>query len=89
MTNTTSLIDELPRIICWFSCGAASAVAAKLVLQSNDERKLGYAICKTEAGSKNRDGRPVFLDELRPNQGRKYKDEPPIKCGIICEGATA
>jgi len=32
------------RIICWFSCGAASAVAAKLVLQSDDERKDGREI---------------------------------------------
>ena len=32
------------RIICWFSCGAASAVAAKLVLQSNDERKADREI---------------------------------------------
>lgn len=32
------------RVICWFSCGAASAVAAKLVLQSNDERKDGREI---------------------------------------------
>lgn len=35
---------ELDRIICWFSCGAASAVAAKMVLQSNDERKAGREI---------------------------------------------
>lgn len=34
----------MSRIICWFSCGAASAVAAKLVLQSNDERKIGREI---------------------------------------------
>lgn len=32
------------RIICWFSCGAASAVAAKLILQSNDERKADREI---------------------------------------------
>lgn len=32
------------RIICWFSCGAASAVAAKLILESNDERKAGKEI---------------------------------------------
>lgn len=34
----------MSRIICWFSCGAASAVAAKMVLQSNDERKAGREI---------------------------------------------
>lgn len=34
----------MSRIICWFSCGAASAVAAKLVLQSNDERKTDREI---------------------------------------------
>lgn len=32
------------RIIIWFSCGAASAVAAKLILQSNDERKIDREI---------------------------------------------
>jgi hypothetical protein len=32
------------RIICWFSCGAASACAAKLVMQSNDARKAGREI---------------------------------------------
>jgi len=32
------------RIICWFSCGAASAVAAKLVLESSDPRIQGKEI---------------------------------------------
>lgn len=32
------------RIVIWFSCGAASACAAKMVLQSNDERKAGREI---------------------------------------------
>lgn len=32
------------RIIIWFSCGAASAVAAKMVLESNDKRKDGREI---------------------------------------------
>jgi hypothetical protein len=34
----------MSRIICWFSCGAASAVAAKLIIGSNDERKEGREI---------------------------------------------
>lgn len=57
---------------------------------AKQERKLGYAICKTEHKENGkRVGDPVFLDELLPTQGRKYSDEPPIKCGVICEGATA
>lgn len=52
------------------------------------ERKFGHAICKKEY----RDGEkrisiPVFLDELHPTDGR-FKSEPPIKCGIICEGGS-
>lgn len=34
----------MSRIVCWFSCGAASACATKLVLQSNDPRKEGREI---------------------------------------------
>lgn len=37
------------------------------------ERILGFALC---------DG--VFLDELPPDAGR-YKDEPSIECGVLCE----
>lgn len=55
---------------------------------AKQERKLGHSICKTEhREGKKRVSDPVFLDELLPTQGRKYSDEPPIKCGIICEGA--
>lgn len=39
-----SAITHKQRVICWFSCGAASACAAKLVLQSNDVRKAGREI---------------------------------------------
>ena len=26
-------IEQVPRLVCWFSCGAASAVATKLAIQ--------------------------------------------------------
>lgn len=41
------------------------------------ERELGYALCEG-----------VFLDELPPNAGR-YKDEPVIDCGVICESGVS
>lgn len=44
MTKPDTSMSTQGRIICWFSCGAASAVAAKLVLQSNDPRKEGRGI---------------------------------------------
>lgn len=46
---------------------------------SKVERKLGAAICKTEAGGKRR---RLFLDELPPDAGR-YEDLD-ITCGLFC-----
>ncbi len=42
--------DELSRIICWFSCGAASAVATKMTIAEfkDDERELIVAYCEVE-----------------------------------------
>ncbi len=52
------------------------------------ERKLGYALLKREKRvNGKRVGIPAFLDELPPNIGR-YKSEPSIECGIICEGGA-
>lgn len=45
------------------------------------ERQLNVAICKTEAGGKRQ---KIFLDELDPNAG-KYKSEPPLSCGVLCD----
>lgn len=49
------------------------------------ERELNAAICKKEGV--NPDGtrwrKRVFLDELPPDQGR-YKEEPDIECGVLC-----
>ncbi len=44
------------------------------------ERKIGAAICKTEAGGKRT---PIYLDELNPKAG-KY-DDMNISCGLLCE----
>lgn len=55
-------------------------------LMALQERKFGHAICKKEKKeSGKRIGIPVFLDQLPINAGH-YASEPPIKCGIICEG---
>jgi hypothetical protein len=49
------------------------------------ERELDAAICKKEG--KYKDGtrwrRRVFLDELKPTDGR-YHEEPDIECGVLC-----
>ncbi len=44
------------------------------------ERKMGIAICKRYDGNTRI---PVFLDELRPDQGN-YGQEPDIECGPQC-----
>lgn len=58
--------------------------------QAKMERLLGTTVLREE-GPKNEDGKrtslPLYLDELDPNRGN-HKTEKPIKCGIICEGAT-
>ncbi|OUS29153.1 hypothetical protein A9Q98_06335 [Thalassotalea sp. 42_200_T64] len=37
------------RIVCWFSCGAASAVATKMMIaKSNDNQELVIAYCEVE-----------------------------------------
>jgi len=52
---------------------------------SKMERELNAAICKKEG--KYKDGkrwrRRVFLDELKPTDGR-YHEEPDIECGVLC-----
>lgn len=42
-------MSELLRCICWFSCGAASAVAAKLTMEKVKDRELLVVYCDTMA----------------------------------------
>ena len=52
------------------------------------EREIGAAICKTEPTVNGvRQRIPVYLDELSPDAGR-YKDEPPMSCGLFCGSDT-
>lgn len=44
-----------PRILCWFSCGAASAVAAKLTLQQYGETHDVEVVCCDTRPSENED----------------------------------
>jgi 3'-phosphoadenosine 5'-phosphosulfate sulfotransferase (PAPS reductase)/FAD synthetase len=37
------------KIICWFSCGAASAVATKLAIQNNKDKEIDVVYCQTGA----------------------------------------
>ena len=49
-----------PRVICWFSCGAASAVATKLALRQFDPASVVIAYCET--GSEHRDNERFLSD---------------------------
>lgn len=62
------------RIIVWFSCGAPSACAAKLVLQSNDPRKEGREIIIARN----------WLKEEHPDNDRMQTDcERWLGCPIV------
>jgi hypothetical protein len=51
---------------------------------SKMERELDAAICKKEGKTNGkRWRRRVFLDELKPTDGR-YQAEPDIECGVLC-----
>lgn len=54
----------MARVVCWFSCGTASAVATKLVLTSNDQRKDGREILIARN----------HLKEEHPDNGRFARD---------------
>lgn len=49
-----------PRVVVWFSCGAASAVAAKLALRKYDHDRVAIAYC--EAGAEHEDNGRFFTD---------------------------
>jgi|DEB0MinimDraft_3_1074331.scaffolds.fasta_scaffold00785_7 PP-loop superfamily ATP-utilizing enzyme len=48
------------RIVCWFSCGAASAVATKLALREYDRSRI--YICYTDPGSEHPDNLRFLKD---------------------------
>lgn len=68
------------RTVCWFSCGAASAVATKIRVDFPEafdrmaklERFKGHTVFKD-----------CYLDELPPDAGN-YPKEQHIECGIFC-----
>ena len=49
------------------------------------ERMIGASILKEEVPGPGRQSQPVYLDELDPERGR-MEDEPPISCGLTCQG---
>ena len=51
----------MKRIVCWFSCGAASAVATKLAIAENDG-KLPLIIAYTEVLEEHSDNKRFLLD---------------------------
>lgn len=55
--------NEPTRIVCWFSCGAASAVATKLAIQDNDGR-LPLVVAYTEVKQEHPDNKR-FLAECQ------------------------
>jgi 3'-phosphoadenosine 5'-phosphosulfate sulfotransferase (PAPS reductase)/FAD synthetase len=58
------------RIICWFSCGATSAVAAHLTLKNNDPSRVHVVYCDT--GSEHPDN-ARFLADCERWYGRKIE----------------
>lgn len=51
------------------------------------ERELNHSLNRQEIGNRDDENHRVvnvFLDDLRPDQGRKYKDEPVFECGAFC-----
>ena len=64
------------KIAVWFSCGAASAVAAFKTLEQS--RGIGAKLVRVK-------GERIFLDQLDPNtKGRPMKTTA-VECGIFCE----
>ena len=49
------------RVICWFSCGAASAVATRLTLRNHPEAEIAYC----ETGSEHEDSERFMADCVR------------------------
>jgi len=60
MTSTGAL-NGPPRTVCWFSCGAASAVATKLTLSDRPDATIAYC----ETGSEHPDNERFLSDCAR------------------------
>jgi hypothetical protein len=74
----------MQRIVCRFSCGAASAVATKLVLVFNQVVQIQESIGPGAYTFRNRKtGERFGLKDLNPEAGR-HKVELP-SCSFICE----
>ncbi len=62
-------------IAVWFSCGAASAIAAR----ADQSRRMGAKLVRVN-------NKRIFLDELSPDaKGRPLKEIKMPECGIFCE----
>jgi 3'-phosphoadenosine 5'-phosphosulfate sulfotransferase (PAPS reductase)/FAD synthetase len=53
---------EPTRVVIWFSCGAASAVAAKLALEQYADSGLEIAVCYCDTGSEHPDNARFLSD---------------------------
>jgi len=68
---------KLDRTVCWFSCGAASAVATKLALDTYDN----CVVCYQDTGAEHEDNKRFLSDcqvwfgqEIKILRSTKYKD---------------
>lgn len=55
-------MTETARIVCWFSCGAASAVATKLAIAENKKLGLPLVIVYTEVAEEHPDNKRFLKD---------------------------
>lgn len=55
------MIEEEPRVLAWFSCGAASAVAAWLAILKYGKERVHVVTCDTRAGE-HEDNERFYLD---------------------------
>ena len=68
-------MNEKPRTICWFSCGAASAVATKLALQERDNCEIVYQDTGAEHPDNKRflkDCEQWFGQEIKTIKSERY-----------------
>lgn len=83
----------MTRIVSWFSCGAASAVATKLALQSDwrskaDEFVIAYVFVRFAriAAEKARDGQPaIAFDVAKAFDEVQDKRSPKIVIGGVAQ----
>jgi len=79
--NQTHFLDTLekPRLVCWFSCGATSAVACKMALSEIKDREI--AIVYTNTASEHPDNKRFLKDceqwfnhSITILNSKKYRD---------------